>query len=382
MKSPEALAAVLAQQWQSADTREHRLLSPEAWPHRVSIGRPAPAKVANATAEVRDHLARWRGVSIGTVAWQDATYRSAAGPINVPLQWTLSSPAEWAKASASPDVMREFERLDTLMRHVDPIFHPRLVRQRSLWQSRSNEDVIRAADLAMALEPGIASGRPLRALGLAGADTKFFENHGSLVAALLDTRFDGQVSEQGLTSFLGATDEGDHWLLVVPLSPGTLPFTQQRVRARELRDVPLPASRILLVENDRCLHQLPPLTDAVAILGFGLDLAWTAAGWLGERKIGYWGDLDTWGLTMLARARLHQGHLEPLLMTRTVFDHHAHLATCEPVSAGPVPLYGLLDAERDLYSYLAAREKGRLEQEFLPPAYVRETLLTWGRVTD
>jgi hypothetical protein len=382
MKSPETLAAELAQQWQSADTREHRLLSPEAWPHRVSIGRPAPAKVANATAEVRDHLARWRGVNIGTVTWQDVTYRSAAGPINVPLQWALSSPAEWAQASASPDVMREFERLDMFMQRVDPIFHPRLVRQRSLWQSRSNEDVIRATDLAMALEPGIASGRPLRALGLAGVDTKFFENHGSLIAALLDTRFDSQVSAQGLASFLGAEDEGDHWLLVVPLSAGILPFSQQRVRAREISDTPLPASRILLVENESCIHQLPSLPDAVAILGFGLDLAWMATSWLGERRVGYWGDLDTWGLTMLARARQHQGHLEPLLMTRIAFDQHAHLATCEPVSAGPVPLYGLLDAERDLYAYLTARERGRLEQEFLPTAYVRETLSKWGRVND
>lgn len=382
MKSPDQLAALWARQWESADTRESRLLNPSAWPHSLPIGRPAPAKVASATAEVRAHLARWRSVSVGTVESEDVPYRSAAGPVRVPAAWTLSSPEEWALASKSPDVLHEFKRLSTLFLHVNPMFHPRLVRHRSLWQGRADEDVIRASNLALALEPGIADGRPLRALGIAGIDTKFFENHGSLVASLLDVRFDGLVSERGLTSFLGAADEGDHWLLVVPLSPGILPFSQQRVRARELREVPLPAGRILLVENDRCVHQLPPLHDAIAILGSGLDLAWMSASWLGEKKIGYWGDLDTWGLTMLARARQHQAHLIPLLMTRNAFDQHAHLAICEPGLAGRVSPEGLLNAERDLFMYLGALEKGRLEQEFLPVAYVREALLTWGLAAD
>lgn len=66
-----------------------------------------------------------------------------------------------------------------------------------------------------------------------------------------------------------------------------LPFTQQRVRARELMNTPLPAERILLIENDRCLHLLPVLPDTIAVLGSGLDLAWLSVGWLSQRHLGY-----------------------------------------------------------------------------------------------
>ncbi len=67
-----------------------------------------------------------------------------------------------------------------------------------------------------------------------GNDSKFFERHASLLTALLDERFDGEASRQGLAGFLGALPEDDHWLLIAPLAPGLLPFAQMRVRASEL----------------------------------------------------------------------------------------------------------------------------------------------------
>jgi len=77
---------------------------------------------------------------------------------------------------------------------------------------------------------------------------------------MLDILFDGQVSELGLEAFLGADDEGHHWLLVADLDGGLLPFSQLRVRARELEEVPMPGASMLIVENERCIHQLPPAT--------------------------------------------------------------------------------------------------------------------------
>lgn len=236
---------------------------------------------------------------------------------------------------------------------------------------------MRAAALALQLEPGIAKGKPLRGLALAGIDSKFMERNRSLVTALLDRRFDGQVTAAGLTRFLEAADEDDHWLLVVPLASGLLPFAQQRVRARELLDTPLPASRILLVENERCRHLLPPLSDTIAVLGSGLDLAWLRAPWLGDRRLGYWGDMDTWGLHMLARARELQPQLQPLLMQQDLFERHApRLAVREPVAADPQPAT-LTPPEQAFYQHLRTLDKGRIEQEFLPPDSVAEALLRW-----
>ncbi len=378
MKSPDVLAAQLTRQWHSADRREHLLLDPQAWPRTVAIGGPTASVFTQQTAMVREHIARWRAVTVGEVQWQDVTFRSAAEPVSLPQHWLLRSLEEFSDATGDAQVQLELQRLRYMLGRIDSRFHSLLVRQRALWRDRNDAEVIQAIALANALEPGIAAGRPLRALALAGIDSKFMERHRALVAALLDIRFDGQASQLGLSSFLDAADEGEHWLLVAPLSPGLLPFAQQRVRARELRDTPLPAKRILLIENDRCLHLLPELPDTIAVLGSGLDLAWLRAEWLRERHLGYCGDMDTCGLRMLSYARELQPQLEPLLMDQTLFERFSKtLAVPEPIPAGLMPPDGLNDFEQAFYRYLLARAKGRVEQEFLPADIVSHALSQW-----
>lgn len=140
----------------------------------------------------------------------------------------------------------------------------------------------------------------------------------------------------------------------------------------------LPAGRILLIENDRCLHLLPALPDTIAVLGSGLDLAWLSADWLSQRHLGYWGDMDTWGLHMLARARTLQPRLEVFLMERSIFEQHAAtLAVAEPITAGQTLPTGLTEPEQAFYRHLIGLPKGRIEQEFLPKEIVTRTLSGW-----
>jgi hypothetical protein len=59
------------------------------------------------------------------------------------------------------------------------------------------------------------------------------------------------------------------------------------------------------------------------------------------KQLGYWGDLDTWGLQMLATARWYRPELRALLMTRDIFDAHAALsAVTEPSPAAESPPIG------------------------------------------
>jgi hypothetical protein len=379
MKSPTELAATLARQWHNAVLREQRLLDPEAWPLQLSIGRPSAAQLAGQTAAVREHVARWRAVRVGEVGWQSVNYRAAAEAVELPLHWRIRSANEWAEAAGDEDVRRECRQLEALLGAVDAGFHRLLTRQRRAWRDREVGEVIQAAQLALALEPGIAAGQPLRSLALAGIDSKFFERHRALVMALLDVRFDGQPSEQGLEAFLGAADEGEHWLLVAPLAPGLLSFAQLRLRAGELQRNALPGRRILVVENERCLHRLPELPDTIAVLGAGLDLGWLAADWLRSRQIGYWGDLDSWGLLMLARARGLQPQLQALLMDEALFARHAErLAVAEPMPAASAPPAGLRPEESALFERMLSLPRGRIEQEFLPLGEVHAALRRWA----
>jgi len=263
------------------------------------------------------------------------------------------------------------------MKQTDTLFHSPLIRQRSLTRGANLSEVIQATQLAMALEPGCADGKPLRALSLAGIDTKFFERNEHLLKVLLDVRFDGEVGRIGLESFLGAAAEADHWLLVIDLDGTLLPFRRQRVSSEELKTTTLRAERILIVENESSQHQLPSIKNTIAILGAGFDLTWTDAHWLRQRKVAYWGDIDTWGLKCLAQARSNLPDLYPLLMTEEVFESNISKTVPEIVKANSEPPNNLTPTEQTLYSRLMRAPKGRLEQEFLQIAVVHAAIAKW-----
>jgi hypothetical protein len=377
MKSPAELSSRWLKQWHVADNREQRLLHRDVWPIALPIGRPTPGQFVNETARVRQHTEAWRAVEIGEVDWRPVSFRGGTDPIDIPFEWKVRNPAEWIAATADPIAQREYQLLEQILRQTPRQFHRTLVRQHSLLLEKSESEISQIVQLAGSMGRGAAGGRPLRALGDFGIDSKFFERHRTLLIALLDARFAGEVSDSGLEVFLDALDDNDHWLLVAPLSPGILPFERQKVRAMELLTQPLPGEYLLVVENESSLFQLPVLTGTVAVLGAGFHLDWLRAPWVRDKATAYWGDLDTWGLTLLANSRQHQPGIQPLLMTREVFQHAQQSAVPEPMPAAEEPPSGLTADEKMLYSYLRASTKGRLEQEFLPLRLVHEIIVRW-----
>lgn len=382
MKSPADWAARLAREWQRAELRVERLLSPGAWPLALKIGKPSAALFASDPARVREHVRAWRAVRVGRVHFAPVAYRAGSAPVDMPLHWELRSPSEWLAATGDATLRAEFEALGERVQAIAAAdFRQLIVRHKRLVLERPAAEVVKAAELALALQPGCAAGRPLRALSLCNIDSKFIERNRALLAALLDLRFAGQASAQGLEAFLDALDEREHWLLLAPLASGLLPFRQLRVRASELAALPETVSHVLIVENERCLHQLPGLPGTLAILGAGLNLAWLQGDWLSRCRLAYWGDMDTWGLAMLARARRYQPGLQALLMNRAEFDRHAPgRAVPEPVPADATAMTGLLPEEQVFCSWLREQARGRLEQEFLPAARVEEVVREWWDV--
>ncbi|HKS12564.1 MAG TPA: Wadjet anti-phage system protein JetD domain-containing protein [Pseudomonas sp.] len=380
MKSPSEIAASLSRQWQLSSVRLERLLSPDSWPRTVGIGKPS-ARVFNENIQaVQLHVQQWRQVSVGEVEWETITYRAGLTPVSLPVRWRLRTPSEWITAAANPAVSDEYAVLERLVEQVDNRFHSLLVAQRGLWLTKSPDEVIATARLAMRLSPGCAQGRPLRLLAEHCVDTKFFERNAALLTKLLDERFEGEVSEQGLTTFLDAFDESSHWVMVVPLFPGLLPFKRLRLTTAELGETPLPGSRVLVVENEQCIHQLPEARDTIAVLGAGLDLQWLASPQLAGKTLAYWGDMDTWGLLMLGRARLYQPTIKTLLMDQHLFDQYeSGSAVVEPSKAQASVPEGLSLCEAALYRYLRVKPRGRLEQEYLPRETVHKAVLEWAQ---
>ncbi len=207
MKSPQELAARLAQQWNSADWRERQLLgSPSAWPLTLPIGQPDTALFLTDATALRSHLQQWRTVEqhgLGGVQWQERRYRGSSDAIAVPTHWQLAKPSQYLaaighfKVPGHAQVKSDYARLGAIIAAVErPGFQRLLVRRLVQWREIPTEAVITAARMALQLEPGCAEGRPLRALAVQGNDSKFFERHASLLTALLDERCDGEASRQ------------------------------------------------------------------------------------------------------------------------------------------------------------------------------------------
>lgn len=382
MKSPKELSLKLARQWENADLRENRLLEePDAWPIMLPIGKPPPAAVQDNIGLVRQHFETWRSVSIGDVVWKESSYRSVDSPVRYPAEWVLHNPAEWVAACEDKKITHQYRLLSRFFKVAKPESHSLLIRRRRLWSDCDSEEIEKVLRIVDELYPGMAEGIPLRALTLAENDTKFFERNERLLVALLDIRFDGEATRQGLEAFLGASSNRGHWLLVYDLDGSLLPFEQFRVRAAELSKRSLPGKHLLIVENENCLHQLSELPDTLAILGAGFDLAWTAAEWLREKNVAYWGDLDTWGLYLLGRARMNIPDLTPILMTQMVFDANVRQAVAEKTLAEIPENWPLTPTEKQLYFDLVKRPVGRLEQEFIPVKTVYESLKEWFNST-
>ena len=382
MKSPADLAGSLLRQWRDGARREERLVEPErAFPIELQIGAPPSRALRTEPAVVGAHLAAWREVAVGEVMWDWRSVRGLAEPVKIQVRWSIRSADEWmaavdAHAPAGEAVSKmhaELAALSQILASVPPRFHRYLVRQLSLVMATGTAEAIRVAEVAASLEPGQADGLPLRALPTVGADTKFFERNERLLTALLDVRFDDQVSAVGLDRFLDAAPPSGQWLLVVDLDGDLLPYHELRLSDHTIAAEGLPGDRLLVVENERCRHAIPPISGCIAVLGAGRNLGWLSSQALASHSVIYWGDLDTWGLCILASARQHRPDLQPVLMDRCTFESHRALAVVEPQPAVR-PKAGLNADENRLFDLLAGSAEGRLEQERLPVAWVRDRL--------
>ena len=130
-----------------------------------------------------------------------------------------------------------------------------------------------------------------------------------------------------------------------------------------------------MVENEVTYLAFPPVEDAVVIFGGGYALSqMEPLTWLSQRKLVYWGDIDTHGFAILDRLRAKFEHVRSMLMDRATLLAHEDQWVREsaPVNAH---LGSLHPDETALYTDLVEDTLGiavRLEQERVSYAAIQE----------
>lgn len=218
-----------------------------------------------------------------------------------------------------------------------------------------------------------------RALPVAGVDSKWLDRRRGTLARLWNTVTGENVSAADFLEHVG--------LLRLPqfvLVKNAAAWVGEEA-AEEVVKLPVetlakkaPESPVvLIIENEQTALSLDFRDVPIFLaLGYGVTLL-ESLPWMKEKRILYFGDLDTHGLAILAECRRLFPQTESVLMDLPTFERWRAFAVTEPKGAEPSPEH-LTPEERTLADVLSAGRL-RLEQERIPLGTVREALL---RVLD
>ncbi|MDX1655457.1 MAG: DUF3322 domain-containing protein [Candidatus Competibacteraceae bacterium] len=377
-------------EWDQGHHLRQRLLGERGFPLRLPLKPPTGTQALENIDHLHGYRRAWRDWPQGHyVLWSTRAYRQL-GRLEVPEALEIPSMQALIECLGEQAVARSRAWADRMapLLALDRDLYPVLVQHLFTLERLQVFEAERLARVLEQLRPAMGRGGYLRALPLRGVDTKFLEQQASLVAALLDRLTQGELARAGgLLSWLDCREVPRNWLLLRPLDRRTRQalagLRLLRLPAEQLRETPLPARRVLVVENQETGFALPDLPDTVAVFGGGLNVAWLNAPWLTSKAVAYWGDLDSWGFDCLARARQLCPKLRALLMDRETVSLHRPLMVREERSQEVLP-EGLTDEEAALWQELRQGVHGgtRLEQERLAADHIADRLWDWVKSTD
>lgn len=223
----------------------------------------------------------------------------------------------------------------------------------------------------------------LRHIDLEAIDTKFIETNRLLLGELLDRvlppdRIDQRYSRSDFAGRYGFLRRPDYVRFRVPADAGfPIGVTEATLRTDEFAGLEFAQRNVLVVENEASYLALPELPDTVIVFGAGFALSTLKAVlWLADRRLLYWGDIDTYGFAILDQLRARFSHVESILMDHTTLMAHRRQWVTEPKPTNQ-RLTHLTDPELELYGDLVEDRFGhhvRLEQERIRFHRVREAI--------
>jgi len=378
-------ALVLKREWNNEANLKARLLNRKPFPIRIGLKPPAGRSAIADMTHYQKFIGEWHAHSSRKyVQWESRNYRVLSDQ-TVPKFFILENIKElieFVGEGALKRSRRWTKNMSPLLAISEELY-PALVKHLKRIELMRASDSKLLADLVKQLSSQMGVGQYLRALPLVGVDTKFLENHQALISDILDISYDGEISAAGgLLAWLGCLENPRGWLTVRPLCEKVRAniggFSVMQLHCDVLREHALPANNILVVENMQSGLGLPLLKDTIAVFGGGKNVAWMDAEWLKTRNVAYWGDIDTWGLSILSDARSKLSSIKAIMMDSETLSIHEERMAIEPKPIEGLPEF-ITEAEEQIFSGLkAGNYRGsRLEQERLSPDYISTKLEAW-----
>jgi hypothetical protein len=224
-------------------------------------------------------------------------------------------------------------------------------------------------------------------------DTKFVEGSKGILRELLDLVLPPDRVDTGASSFeerygLRRVEPTVRFRFLDPaISRRYLSGIQDiAVPVSEMGKLGFPEVRTLIVVENKSSFAtidlflaLPDLAGAAGVFGSGFAAhSLRSCAWMAQRRILYWGDIDTHGFRILAGLRQTFPGVESFLMDEGTFERFPAARTDAPQDLSAPPP-GLREEETSLFLRLAhLQNRNRLEQERIPAWWVTEMLAGRG----
>jgi hypothetical protein len=418
---PKEVVARVRAHW----ARQHRAWFDEggSWPLTVSLVPPTERQFLAAAAQIRAWVQAWGDWrEEGQVLWETRAWPKAGEQrLPIALQFTapdqvarlLGEHARWARARArreqwlerwpqlseapagagaeDDDALFGLGSADADEDQVDPGFNQEageaqaaesvelLTAQPSglgrYFKELADYDAADFERLTSVLDWFLAnptSGLYIRELPIMGVDTKWLQDRPRLVVRLL-ARLKGVALPTDLHEACGLRRPPTTvWLKVLcpQLREETGGLTSIEAPLAEISQLKLRPRAVLVLENQTTGWALPDVPGTVAFIKLGHAVSVLAdVPWLQGVPVVYWGDIDTHGLVIVARARRALGTVRSVLMDEETIQRYRLLCVREPKPHASIDFEEWTQDERHVFAALRSNAWGenvRLEQERLP----------------
>ena len=371
------------------------------WPWVVPLGRPTERDVLT---DARSVLA-WRDawvdakvlgdfeVETDIIAWR------AIGTQTVPVRVLFVNTKAIAKVAGLLPLWTQVVTRAKRFVALWPGIEEAMVREWAMLADWSDDAVLALERVLTWFVDHPKSGLYLRQLPIEGVDTKWFtEPRKKVVQRLLvaireakvgavlgtepsevlgpDMTFETVCGLKPLPKLIRGRllDEVDQKLFY-GLSDLSLPLD-------EWAQLPLYPEIVFISENLQTGLAFEAHPKSVVFFGLGAGVTQLAAiPWVRTARIIYWGDVDTYGLEILAHLRSVLPQTESVMMNRQTLEAFRGLAVAENRQASGAHVEHLRENEREVFDALKVGDLARLrlEQERIPWPVARETLLAVAR---
>lgn len=355
------------------------------FPRRLTLKTPNSAEITAQFEAVRRWAEGLQAIPHVRLEYRDFSHR-VFGQNRLPAAAWLDSAAAAATLIGKHKECAVFAQIQAFTAKMQPQLLPWLQKRplRALEHAAHWEKLLAVVTWLQAHpRPGIY----LRQIDQPGIDSKFVESHRALLAELLDLALSPQaidLSASGIAGFnrrYGFLDKPER-IRCRFLDPACAPapwlsHADLTLDSASFAALQPAVERIFITENEINFLAFPGVSRSLLIFGAGYGFtALAQAGWLRDKAIHYWGDIDTHGFAILNELRAYLPQVQSLLMdTPTLLANRALWGQ----ESSPIQhdLPRLTPEERQLYDTLRQQTLGptlRQEQERIPLAQLHAQL--------